>query len=260
MPLDGSVFSPNGISYRGSYFSRGWWKHVQKTVGGSPNFETHPSQYLHTSHSHPSVLRWPRTWTSLGETPETPDAWGGSLVTSYLIWIRYHEVTHLTTSLSLAGGGWWHDVRRLIAEIETQTNRYTLWFVMHSCYDSCYSCCWLLQVPIPLVCWIFLLRYKMLYKSILLRVWTPKTQVYWSDFWRDTFPVTIWMFAALHCEGSEELIMCRHPEERPCVKENIQIFWATLYFWFLITSNYSDMFVHRIAPYDAIWAYPRGTV
>ena len=51
-----------------------------------------------------------------------------------------------------------------MAEVETQKSRcvYTLWFMIHSCYDSCYSCCWLLQVPIPLACWIFLLRYKML--------------------------------------------------------------------------------------------------
>ena len=144
-----------------------------------------------------------------------------------------------------------------MAEVETQKSRcvYTLWFMIHSCYDSCYSCCCSNSTCML----VFLLRYKML-NLFFLRVWTPKTQVYWSDFWRDTFPVTIWMFAALHCEGPEELIMCRHPEERPCVKENIQIFWATLYFWFLITSNYGDMFVHRIASYDAIWAYPRGTV
>ena len=40
------------------------------------------------------------------------------------------------------------------------------------------------------------------------------------------------MFAAVHCQGPEELSMCRacdgpsalHPEERTCIKENIQIF------------------------------------
>ena len=46
---------------------------------------------------HLNLVGWNR------ETPETPEMWGRSLVTSYPIWIRCHEVTHLT-SPGLEGG------------------------------------------------------------------------------------------------------------------------------------------------------------
>ena len=87
--------------------------HLQQwtDVRGSPKFE--------------------QTWTtSLGETPETPEMWGGSLVTSYPIWIRCHEVTHLTSGSR--GWGWWYDVWRLMSKnIETLQSSRLFYHVAH---------------------------------------------------------------------------------------------------------------------------------
>ena len=140
---------------------------------------------------------------------------------------------------------------------------------------SCYSCCSSLNFPISRVCWLLDILESLFLVSLvfLSRPKTPKTWVFWVDFWRDTETPSQShrdMFAALRCQGPEELTMCRH--QRKAMRQGkysdllsnfiFLIFdaWVTIYIY--IYSNYSErvcswQWLFTLASHDLTSAYPR---
>ena len=147
--------------------------------------------------------------------------WGGSLVTSYPIWIRCHEVTHLT-SLDLLGGNgdmiWCLMVDG--QKIATQKVDYRVNQITSASNFRFWICGVFFQV---------LVSYFFFFHESELRTDESVGPV----FWRDTFASHRDMFTALRCQEPEELTMCRaccgpsalHPVERPFLKKK-QIFWS----------------------------------
>ncbi len=151
--------------------------------------------------------------------------------------------------------GWWHDVRWLMGEIETQNSRYTM--IHHTL--------------MLLMLFIIFLWFVVFFLSWLT---TPKHESIGWIFGERPSQLHRDMFAALHGQGPEELTNCRascgpsalHPEEKPCVKENHEIFWSTSNFIFLIydaawvtvvtclfITYYATVALYTVAWYDSTW-------